>query len=90
MAVFGQLVDALDWKLDRMRAAIDPSMYATDLAIELTRDGVPFRDAYRQAAAEWPERCADRTPEQSLAARVSPGAAGAPEIGRLRARLAGE
>ncbi len=90
LAVFGQLVDALDWKLDRMRAAIDPSMYATDLAIELTRSGVPFRDAYRQAAAEWPERCADRTPEQSLAARVSPGASGAPEIGRLRSRLAGE
>ena len=38
-----------------MRAALEPSMYATDLAVDLARQGVPFREAYRQAAdpARW-------------------------------------
>lgn len=88
LSVLGKLLSALQFKPDRMRAALDPSMYATDLALELTQGGVPFRDAYQRAAAEWPVQCADRQPEASLAARISPGAAGQPELTRLRNRLA--
>jgi len=85
--VFGLLIDAVDWNDVALCAAIDPSLYATDLAIELTRSGVPFRDAYREAAKTWPERCAGRTPEASLEARVSPGASGSPALDRLHERL---
>ena len=60
-------------------------MYATDLAVDLARAGTPFRDAYRQAAD--PARWAEGDPDASLAARVSPGAAGDPKLDRLRARL---
>jgi argininosuccinate lyase len=68
-----------------MRAALDPSMYATDLAVDLARRGLPFRDAYRQAAD--PARWAEGDPEASLAARVSPGAAADLRLDALRARL---
>lgn len=79
----GLLRDLL-WVKERLRAAIEPSMYATDLAVELSGQGVPFRDAYRQAAD--PARWAERDPQASLAARVSPGAAGCLGLDRLQAR----
>lgn len=60
-------------------------MYATDLAVDMARAGLPFRDAYRQAAD--PARWADGDPAASLAARVSPGAAGALCLDALRGRL---
>ncbi len=82
------LLRNLEWKPDAMRAALDPSMYATDLAVDLAREGLPFREAYRQAAD--PARWAEGDPEASLAARVSPGAAADLRLDALRARLRGE
>jgi argininosuccinate lyase len=79
------LLRDLQWNPQRMRAALEPSMYATDLAVDLARGGVPFRDAYRQAAD--PACWGDGDPEASLAARVSAGAAGDPQLSTLRARL---
>ncbi len=35
---------------DRMRASVSPEMFATAEALKLVTDGVPFREAYRQAA----------------------------------------
>jgi argininosuccinate lyase len=60
-------------------------MYATDLAVDLARQGMPFRDAYKQAAD--PARWAQGDPEASLAARVSPGAAADLRLDTLRSRL---
>lgn len=68
-----------------MRAALEPSMYATDLAVDLAREGTPFRDAYRQAAD--PARWQVGDPDASLAVRVSPGAAGDLRLDELRMRL---
>ncbi|HEY1135893.1 MAG TPA: argininosuccinate lyase [Xanthomonadaceae bacterium] len=79
------LLRNLEWKPDAMRAALDPSMYATDLAVDLAREGLPFREAYRQAAD--PARWAEGDPEASLQARVSPGAAAELRLDALRARL---
>jgi argininosuccinate lyase len=79
------LLRELQWNPQRMRAALEPSMYATDLAVDLARGGVPFRDAYRQAAD--PACWGDGDPEASLAARVSAGAAGDLQLSTLRARL---
>jgi argininosuccinate lyase len=81
------LLRNLEWKPDAMRAALDPSMYATDLAVDLAREGLPFREAYRQAAD--PARWAKGDPEASLAARVSAGAAADLRLDALRARLRG-
>jgi argininosuccinate lyase len=70
-----------------MEDAIEPSMYATDVAIEQAVAGVPFRDAYRAAAESIGSAGNGRTPRQSLNERVSPGGAGQPGVEILRARL---
>ena len=85
LALLPDLLRRMQWKPDAMRAALDRSMYATDLAIDLARQGVPFRDAYRQAAD--PARWEQGDPQASLAARVSPGAAGDMRLDHLRERL---
>lgn len=79
------LLRNLEWRSERMQAALEPSMYATDLAVDLARQGVPFRDAYREAAN--PARWAEGDPQASLQARVSPGAAANLCLDALRARL---
>lgn len=86
LALLPDLLRNLEWKPERMRAALEPSMYATDLAVDLAKQGVPFRDAYRQAAD--PARWAEGDPTASLAARTSPGAAGDLRLDELRSRLA--
>ena len=82
------LLANLEWRQDRMRAAMDSGMYATDVAVEQAAAGVPFRDAYRAAAASANQAGEGRTPESSLAARVSPGAAADLRLDELRARWA--
>ncbi len=81
------LLSNLEWKPGGMRAAMDAGMYATDVAVEQAASGVPFRDAYRAAAASMEQAGEGRTPEASLAARVSPGAAANLRLDQLRARL---
>jgi argininosuccinate lyase len=85
LALLPDLLRDLQWKPGAMRAALEPSLYATDLAVELARQGMPFREAYRQAAD--PGRWEAGDPEASLAARTSPGAAGDPRLAMLRERL---
>ncbi len=81
------LLARLQWNEQAMRDAIEPSMYATDIAIEHAIAGVPFREAYRHAAQSDATAGQGRTPEASLAARVSPGAAGDLRLSVLRGRL---
>ena len=76
------LMRSIEWRTDAMRAAIDPSMYATDLAVDLARDGLPFRDAYRQAAD--PARWQAGDPQASVDARGSPGGPGDLRLPLLR------
>jgi argininosuccinate lyase len=86
LALLGDLLRGLAWRPQRMREALDASMYATDLAVDMAREGVPFREAYRQAAD--PARWEQGSPEGSLSARTSPGAAGDLRLDLLRERLA--
>jgi argininosuccinate lyase len=87
LALLPGLLRGLRWNEAAMRAAIDPGMYATDVAIEEAATGVPFRDAYRAAAEIAASAGVGRTPEQSLAARTSPGAAGDLRLDILKTRL---
>ena len=73
LALLPDLLRRMQWRPEAMRDALEPSMYATDLAVDLAKQGTPFRDAYRQAAD--PARWAEGDPDASLAARVSPGPA---------------
>jgi argininosuccinate lyase len=87
LALVPDLLRRLEWNEARMRAAIEPAMYATDVAIEQAAAGVPFREAYRAAAAAIETAGEGRSPEASLAARTSPGASGDPRFELLRRRL---
>ena len=80
------LLANLEWREDRLRAAIDSGMYATDVAVDAAITGVPFREAYRAAAEGAATAGQGRTPEGSLAARTSPGAAADLRLDALRAR----
>lgn len=88
LALLPGLLEGLQWNAEAMRAAIEPSMYATDVAIESAIAGVPFREAYRAAADAASAAGQGRTPEASLQARTSPGAAGDLRLDTLRQRLA--
>jgi argininosuccinate lyase len=87
LALLPDLLARLQWNESTMRAAIEPAMYATDVAIEQALAGVPFREAYQRAAAAAEAAGQERTPEASLAARVSPGGAGDLHLAELRKRL---
>jgi argininosuccinate lyase len=63
----------------RMAAAAgDGATVATDVAEQLVRNGVPFREAHEQVAARIAagERFADPTPAAAIAARTGPGMPG--------------
>ena len=80
------LLENLDWNDAAIRAAIDSGMYATDVAVEAAVAGVPFREAYQAAAISKDTAGQGRTPEGSLAARVSPGAAADLRLSELNTR----
>jgi argininosuccinate lyase len=86
LMLFPQLVEGTKFKADKLSEAIDAPMYATDLAVELSAQGMPFRDAYQQVADRFDE-LKDRSPEQSLERRTSPGGCADLMLCCLRNRL---
>ncbi|MBP6534126.1 MAG: argininosuccinate lyase [Arenimonas sp.] len=85
LALLPDLLDRLQWNVPAIQGALEPSMHATDLAIEFAQQGLPFRDAYRKAAD--PALWEDRDASESLAARVSEGSGVNLGLEILKARL---
>ena len=88
LKILATLVADFEWQKDRLRQAISPEMFATDLATDLAAQQVPFREAYRQVG----ESLSDITPdnlEECLARRVSTGASAKLSLDILQARLDG-
>ena len=86
LALLPNLLRGMSWNVERLAKAFDDGMYATDKAVELAVAGLPFREAYKQAAAEpLPKAGADA--QASLDARVSPGGAGELQLAVLKNRL---
>jgi len=86
LAILPPLIEGIEFQTDNMRNAISREMYATDLAINNTVEGMPFRDAYRKAK-ETLGGSEEISPEDSLAMRMSPGASGDLKLGRIREYL---
>lgn len=75
VGVMVRTLQGVEIHADTMKAAFDASVFATDEAYDMVRNGVPFRDAYRRVA----ERLDDlppRDPVAALKARTSTGTAG--------------
>jgi len=80
------LLSSFEWQAERMRESISAEMLATDRATDMAREGIPFRTAYKTAAAESGGLGAGAV-AQSLVNRVSPGACGQLETELLELRL---
>jgi len=80
------LLGTFEWHAGRMRKSITPEMLATDRATNMARDGIPFREAYKAAAARG-AAISDEDIAQSLANRVSPGGCGRLDTAILESRL---
>jgi argininosuccinate lyase len=87
LGALAALVEGLEVDRGRVKAAAaDPLLLATDTAERLVADGVPFRDAYEQVAAE--VRAGTFEPPAEPAARPRPGPGGVREaLAEARARL---
>jgi argininosuccinate lyase len=86
LRIIPALVSGMAFDEQRMRAAITPELFATDIAVAHSAAGIPFREAYRLAK----EQLADLPPgdpEESLKNRVSPGACGDLQLAQLQGRL---
>ena len=81
------LLAEFEWQEERMRESITPEMLATDRAVGLAREGIPFREAYKIVASDIGES-GDVGITESLASRVSPGGCGQLETELLELRLA--
>jgi argininosuccinate lyase len=86
LALVPGLVEGMSFREDNMRAAISTEMFATDLAQERARQGVPFRVAYLEAKQQL-DRMEAPDVAASLAQRVSPGGCGDLRLDQLRRRL---
>lgn len=88
MAVADLTVRELTVNEERLLAAFDDGIFATDAAIALVAEGMSFRDAYREVGTH-PENFAGRDPRASLSDRRSDGTSGNPRFevprGALRA-----
>jgi argininosuccinate lyase len=71
---------------ERAREALSPDLFATDAALALVEQGVPFRSAYRRTA-EGLDRLAIPDPDEALRAYVTPGTPGHVQVEDLRDRL---
>jgi argininosuccinate lyase len=80
------LLAGFEWQPERMLESITPEMLATDLALDMAREGMPFREAYQTVVAK-PGNISDEAIAQSLENRVSSGGCGRLETGLLEARL---
>ncbi|MGN6379940.1 MAG: argininosuccinate lyase [Gaiellales bacterium] len=89
LAAMTVCVRGVRFHADRMaEAANDGATVSTDVAEQLVRDGVPFREAHRRVAERVAagERFTEPTAEQAAAARQSPQAL-AEQLARARAAL---
>jgi len=79
----------------RLRAAFTPDIFATDRALEMVAEGIPFREAYRKvgtdlaAVAGRDLSLADRDPVEAISKRTSLGAPGNLRLQIPRAAAAG-
>ena len=75
LSVMCLTVEKLEVVEENLRKGFIPEIYATDRALELVREGRPFRDAYREVAAHLAD-LAGRDPVENLKSKTLQGAPG--------------
>lgn len=87
LSLLPNLLASMAWNETAIQNALEPSLHATDIALELSVQGIPFREAYQQAAD--PQLWENRAAVESLKARVSEGSGINLGLEKLKSRLAG-
>ena len=86
LAILPGLLRGFEWHEQNMRDSVSKEMLATDRAMDLARDGVPFREAYKTVASE-SDTMGEESVAESIRNRVSPGGCGRLETRILHTRL---
>jgi len=89
LAILSRALPELTWDEKMLAGSLSVEMFATHRALELVTEGVPFRNAYRQSAAElksgdtavWPQ-----DPNAAIAAMSHLGAPANPGLAEALAR----
>ncbi|MEK7479704.1 MAG: hypothetical protein AAB665_00280, partial [Patescibacteria group bacterium] len=85
LAVVRTLLSGLTPKQESIRAKIHNDIFTADIANErVIKDGIPFRDAYKEAAYMVPE---DVDLEKNIASKKGLGAPGNLALGTYRQRI---
>ena len=80
------LITHITPKPDNLRKACTPEMFAADLANEKVKQGMPFREAYREIAENL-DQLKDVDIDENLKSKKHLGATGDPGIDYIRERL---
>lgn len=86
LALVPGLLKGFTFNAPAMLAAISGDMFATDLSVDLAREGKPFREAYREVGQRL-EGLGPGDAAESVRLRVSPGACGDLRLEELQTRL---
>ena len=81
------LAASLEVRPERLRAGFTPGVFATDRALQLVADGVPFRDAYQHVRSHLGELAA-MDPTGALAAKTNGRGTADVDFAPLRRRVA--
>ena len=87
VAAVAAVLPGVEWRPDRMRAALSPDLFATAEALRRVEGGAAFRDAYRAVGTDLGSLTVPPN-EDALAAYISPGTPGNVDLPALRRRLA--
>ncbi len=68
-------IEKLTVNNDALRAGFTPEIYATDRALEMVAEGIPFRDAYREVGRSL-DSLSRRDPVESISRKTSTGTTG--------------
>lgn len=86
LSVATVLVERIEPNRERMKAALNAEVFATDYAYQLVEEGMPFREAYRKAAEEYRSQSLPN-PIAALQKRRSTGTPGNLNLKEPRQRL---
>ncbi len=88
LTAVNNLMPGILFRTERMREVASPGLLATAEAIRAVKEGVPFREAYRQAAENMENLELPPTGE-ILSSYTSPGTPGNVDVSLIRSRLKG-
>ena len=89
LTILATLVKELGVDKARCEAALEPELFAADMANELVKGGKSFRDAYREVKASL-EKLAVTDPYKFIKQKTHTGAPGNPGLAELASDLAAE